>query len=72
MRSIWAYFSPSYSHINCVGLTKYTKTEGAPKVFSPDAHKSAQETLHKQGKTSARDLTDEDREQFNESLHQAE
>lgn len=72
MRSIWAYFSTSFSHINYVGLTKYTKAEGSVRVLSPDAHKSAQDALRKQGKTSARELTDADRDKFDESLRQAE
>lgn len=69
MRSIWAYFSTSYPHINYV--RKYAQSEGT-KVLSPDAHKSAQEALHKQGKTTASGLNDADREKFDESLRQAE
>lgn len=54
-------------------MRKYTKVEGSAKVLSPDAHKSAQEALRKQGKTSATELlTDADREKFDTELRQAE
>lgn len=45
-------------------MKKYTKTDEGAKVLSPDAHKSAQAALHKQGKTSASELTDAEREAF--------
>lgn len=61
---------PSSARI--IFVKKYTKAEGTAKVLSPGAHQSAQAALHKQGKTSARDLSDADREQFDESLRQAE
>lgn len=53
-------------------MKKYTKTDEKAKVLSPDAHKSAQAALHKQGKTSAGELTDEDKGKFSESLRQSE
>lgn len=42
-------------------MRKFTKAEKA-EVLSPEAHKAAQEALRKLGKTSARDLTDDERE----------
>ena len=53
-------------------LTKYTKTEGQAKVLSPQAHKSAETALHKQGKTTARDLSQLEREAFITAVHSAE
>lgn len=49
-------------------MKKYTNTDEGAKVLSPDAHKKAQAALHKQGKTSASELTDEDKNTFSESL----
>lgn len=53
-------------------MRKYTKTDEKAKVLSPEAHKSAQAALHKQGKVSASELTDEDKGKFSESLRHAE
>ena len=41
-------------------MTKYADAEGA-KVLTPSEHKQIEAGLHKAGKTSARDLTDEQR-----------
>lgn len=60
------------SYLKGVGLTKYTKAEGTARVLSPDAHKSAQDALRKQGKSSASGLSDADRDKFDESLRQSE
>lgn len=53
-------------------MKKYAITEGTAKVLSPEAQQKAQETLHKQGKTSARDLTDSQREEFDSELRDTE
>ena len=53
-------------------MKKYTKTDGKAKVLSPDAHKSAQAALHKQGKTSADELTDTQLEKFSQDLRDSE
>lgn len=55
-----------------MGLTKYTKTDGPAKVLSPKAHKRAEESLHKHGKTSAQGLTAQEREDFTSSVHSSE
>lgn len=53
-------------------MRKYTSTDSGAKVLTPDAHKNAQEALHKQGKTSAANLTPEERQKFSDDLKQAE
>ncbi len=55
-----------------MSFVKYTKTEGQAKVLSPEAHKHAEKELHKQGKTSASELSQEEREQFNIAVHSTE
>jgi hypothetical protein len=45
-----------------MGLTKYTQTE-SHRIVSEAGHKEIEENLHRIGKTSARDLTAEERKQ---------
>lgn len=45
-------------------MHKYTRTEGAPRVVSPEVHKAIKAELHKLNKTSARELSDEDRDRL--------
>ena len=47
-----------------MSFTKYTKTEGDAKVLSPKAHEAASEQLRKQGKSSAKELSEQEREEF--------
>lgn len=53
-------------------LRKFTKTDSGAKVLTPEAHKKAQESLHKQGKTSASSMTDAERQKFSDDLEQSE
>lgn len=53
-------------------MRKYTKTESGAQVLTPEAHKAAQESLRKQGKTSAADMTDKEREGFSHDVSQVE
>lgn len=55
-----------------MAFTKYTNTEGQAKVLSPEAHKRVEKMLHKQGKTSADELTEREREEFIAAVHSAE
>lgn len=55
-----------------MSFTKYTKTEGDAKVLSPSAHKAASEQLRKQGKSSAKELSEQEREDFNLAVHSCE
>lgn len=50
-----------------MGITKYTATEKA-EVLSPEKHRTVEAELHRIGKTSARDLTDEERQKFTDSV----
>lgn len=43
-----------------MGFTKYQKVEDA-QVVSPEGHKAIEQELHKEGKTSLRDLPEEQR-----------
>jgi hypothetical protein len=52
-------------------MRKYTKSEGHS-VLTPQQHQAAEDELRRLGKTSARDLTDEQRESFRVSLDKAE
>lgn len=45
-----------------MGLTKYTQTE-SHRVVSKDGHEQIEKNLHRIGKTSARDLTPDERKQ---------
>jgi len=45
-----------------MAITKYADAEGA-QVLTPKEHEQIETRLHRLGKTSARDLTDEQREQ---------
>lgn len=51
-----------------MAFTKHTGVESKPQVLSPAAHKAAQDALRAMGKTSARDLTDEQRAALRVSL----
>lgn len=53
-------------------MKKFASVEGPAKVLTPHAHKRAEDSLHKQGKVSAQELTDEEREFFNQAVAQAE
>lgn len=48
-------------------MKKYTRTEKA-EVLSPEQHKVAQDELEKVGKTSASELSDEERNRFDSAL----
>lgn len=52
-------------------ITKYTKTDGKPVVVSPEGHQKGQQELHKHGKVSAENLTDEQRRSFETALRSA-
>lgn len=52
-------------------MLKYTNSE-SHQVLTPQQHLAAEEELHRLGKTSARDLTDAERESFRVSLDTAE
>lgn len=52
-------------------IRKFTKSEKT-EVLSPEQHKVAQETLEKVGKTSASQLSDEERKKLDAALHSAE
>lgn len=53
-------------------MKKYTKTDSGAKVLTPEAHQAAQETLKKQGHTSAAQMDDEQRQQFSDDVESAE
>lgn len=53
-------------------MRKYTRTESAPEVISPEAHSAIQKELTKLGKTSARDLSDRQRESFRLAVDESE
>ena len=49
-------------------MRKFTGTDEKPKVLTPDQHKKVSKILGKIGKTSAENLTDEERENLTSSL----
>ncbi len=51
-----------------MGMTRYTNSESKPEVLSPEQHDAAQDALNKMGKTSAADLSEEQRKDFTDSL----
>jgi hypothetical protein len=51
-----------------MAFQKFTGVESKPQVLSPEQHQAAQSTLNSMGKTSARDLTDEERARLRVSL----
>lgn len=55
-----------------MGFRKHTQAEKI-EVLSPEEHKQVQEELHFLGKTSARDLSEEDRQEiFKDPLDDSE
>lgn len=53
-------------------MRKFTRTEGAPEVVSPEAHRAIQTELQEFSKTSARELSEAEREQLRFTLDQSE
>lgn len=49
-------------------MKKYTRSEKT-EVLTPEQHDRAQEELAKVGKTSARELSQEERKEFDAALH---
>jgi hypothetical protein len=45
-------------------VKKYTKAEGQARVLSPEQHKEVEKGLKRLGKTSASELTKEEREEI--------
>jgi hypothetical protein len=57
-----------------MAMTRYTSTEPDQKlqVLTPEQHEAAEKALHRMGKTSAADLTDDQRENLRVSLDEAQ
>lgn len=53
-----------------MGFTKFMSVE-ASEVVTPEGHEAISDELNKLGKTSARDLSPEERESVNRGLEQA-
>lgn len=53
-------------------MRKFTGTEEKAKVLSPDQHKKISSALGKIGKTSAENLTEDERKDFVSSLESGE
>lgn len=51
-------------------MRKYTKADSPAKIIASGALKRAQAQLRRFGKTSAKDLTEEERQAFTESLRE--
>ena len=68
MAYITTQFIHYFPNIILSMMRKFTGTDEKPKVLTPDQHKKVSKILGKIGKTSAENLTDEERENLTSSL----
>jgi hypothetical protein len=53
-----------------MAFQKFTGVESKPEVLTPEQHQAAQDALHGMGKTSAANLSDDERQRLRVSLEE--